>query len=138
MKFTPEVLSIKSRINQFLQTSVRTAESSLLAKFGVHAMADFPPNILYMNGAFAGERAGHDLYFVDEVTNFGKALLCGLDFDLWMLEMLFFLAIDTAIQNTFVSMTIAYLLDELLVYYRAAEGQSNLTKKTIFDDRFFL
>lgn len=136
--FSGEMMAIKSKLNEAMQASVRSGEQSILAKFGLHSLADFPPNILYMNGAFSGDRAGMDLYFIDEGTHWGTSLLMALDFDLFVLYVCFFLSVDYSVQNTFISITLTYLLHLAIVFYRQAEGQANLAKKLIFDDRFFL
>ena len=136
--FPPEVFQTKRMINDAIQSSVRQAETALLAKFGLHAIIDFPPSILYMNGPFAGERAGCDLYFIDDVLHWGAFTMGALDFDFFVLYMCLFLAIDSSLQNTFAAMTITAVVDLIVRYYRGAEGQANLAKKLLFDDRFFL
>ena len=136
--FTPETMSIKKQINALMQQSVRAAEKNLLNKFGLHVVMDFPPNIMYMNGPFAGERAGSDLFFVDEPTNYDQAFMSGIDFDVFVLYGLLYATIDANINNTFWSMLAIYLVDVALVWYRTREGTANLGSKTLFDERFFL
>jgi meckelin len=138
VNLTPETLNIKKRINQAFQASVREARRSVLSKFGLHQHINFPPNILFMNGPFAGEKAGGDLFFIDEVKAYGQTLLYGLDFDIFILYMLLFVAIDTGLHNIFGSIAITYILEVLIYNYRANEGEANIARKTLFDDRFFL
>eukprot|EP00658_Telonema_sp_P-2_P011717 TRINITY_DN14495_c0_g1_i1.p1 TRINITY_DN14495_c0_g1~~TRINITY_DN14495_c0_g1_i1.p1 ORF type:complete len:121 (-),score=29.00 TRINITY_DN14495_c0_g1_i1:344-706(-) len=118
--------------------SVRSAETSLMNKFGMHSLLDFPPNILYLNGAFAGENTGKDIYFLDEYDHWGRFLMYGMDMELIVLYMLLFFAIDTSLHNSFVAMVVVYLVDLVFVWYRAREGEANIGAKTLFDERFFL
>lgn len=136
--FTPQTLEIKRLINDAFIQSVRGAEKSLIMKFGLHQYFDFPPNILYMNGPFAGDEMGKDIYFLDDYHNWGNFLLYGLDLDLFIFYVLLFFAIDTSLHNAYVSMVIVYVIDLVIVFYRGREGQANLGSKTLFDERFFL
>jgi meckelin len=136
--FTSRTMEIKRNINAAFQQCVHGAEKSILSKFGLHALMDFPPNVLYMNGPRSGEKEGTDLFFTDDAESYGASLMYGLDFDLFIFYMLFFLSVDSALNNTFGSMTLTYLLELLVVFYRSREGQANIGSKTLFDDRFFL
>lgn len=136
--FTPHTMSIKRQINSLMQQSVRNAEKNLMNKIGVHALMDFPPNIMYLNGPFAQEKAGSDLFFLDSPTAYEQAFLSGIDFDLFVFYALVYAAMDATIQNTFWCMLTIYLIDAVLLWYRAKEGTANLGAKTLFDDRFFL
>ena len=136
--FTEETLVIKRRINEAFMQSVRGAESSLMNKFGLHSLLDFPPNILFLNGAFAGDNSGKDIYFLDSFDHWGRFLLYGLDMELVIFYILLFFAIDTSLHNSFAAMIIVYVVDILLVWYRAREGEANMGAKTLFDEKFFL
>ena len=137
--FTPRTMEIKKNINTAFMQCVRGAEKNILSKFGLHAIMDFPPNVMYMNGPFAGDKkAGTDLFFTDEVVSFGNSLLYGMDWDLFLFYLLFFVALDSAMHNTFASITITYVLELIIVWYRRREGEANIGAKTLFDDRFFL
>lgn len=137
--FTPETLVLKERIQNAFKESVRAAEKSLFAKFPLHNLLDYPPNIMFMNGTYAGEASlSRDVFFFDDVTGFGRSLLISIDLDIFLFYVLLFLSIDTSLYNTYIAMTITYIVDLLLVYYRGKEGQANIGAKTLFDDRFFL
>jgi meckelin len=136
--FSVQTIHIKNQRNQALMQSVRSAEKSLLGKFGLHALLDFPPNIMYMNGPFAGENTGRDMYFFDDAHHYGEALMFGMDFDIFLLYVLLFAAIDSSLQNTYVSMIIVYCLEVVLAWYRSTEGESNVAIKSMIDQRFMI
>lgn len=138
---SPNAISIKQQLNVSFQSCVRAAEKLLLPKFGFHAWLDFPPNVMYMNGPFAGEgnmTGGKDLFFLDDVENYGYSLLYGIDLDLCLFYLLLFVSIDGSLLNVYAAMVITYAVDAVLVWYRGMEGQANLGRKTLLDDRFFV
>jgi meckelin len=134
----PEVLEIKRKLNEAFMRSVRGAEKALMRKFFTHAIFDIPPDLLFINGPFAGEEKGIDFFFLDDVLNFGGAFLYGLDVDLVVFYVLFYIAIDLTLQNSFGSMIVTYVLERLILAFRQEEGEANLGTKTLIDDRFFL
>jgi meckelin len=136
--FSVQTMHVTQQRNSALLLSVRSAEKSLLGKFGLHAMLDFPPNIMYMNGPFAGDNQGRDMYFFDDPQHFGDALLYGLDIEIFLLYVLLFVSIDTALHNTFISMVIVHFVETALVWYRAEEGEANLCLKSTIDYRFLI
>lgn len=138
---TPNAIAIKTQLNNSFKNCVRAAEKLVLPKFGMHALFDFPPNIMYMNGPFAGEgnaTGGKDLFFLDDSENYGSSLLYGIDADLCIFYMLLFVAIDSSLLNVYASMVITYVIEWLVMSYRATEGTANLGRKTLIDDRFFV
>ena len=136
--FTEETLHIKKRLNDRFKYSVRMAEKTVSLKSPIHRVFDFPPNLMYMNGPYAGERAGQDLFYVDEFDGWSRCLLAGLDMDLFVFYLLMFCAIDSSLLNAYISVAIVYILDLLLVWFRQSQGQANLGAKTMFDERFFV
>lgn len=138
---SPNAIAIKEQLNNSFKNCVRAAEKLILPKFGMHAIFDFPPNIMYMNGPFAGEgnaTGGKDMFFRDDSENYGASLLYGIDVDLCLFYMLLFVAIDGSILNVYGSMVITYVVELIIVTYRASEGTANLGRKTLIDDRFFV
>ena len=136
--FSTQAIHIKNQINSAFQQSVRSAEKSLLGKFGLHSYLDFPPNIMYMNGPFAGDNSGRDMYFFDDFEHYGQALMYGIDFDIFLFYVLLFLAVDTSLHNTYISMVIVYIVELVLSWYRATEGEANVAAKSLLDHRFLL
>ncbi|CBZ28097.1 conserved hypothetical protein [Leishmania mexicana MHOM/GT/2001/U1103] len=136
--YTQTTLAIRDRINYAFQQSVRRAESTLLVKFVLQKWLDFPPNVMYMNGPQRGDHCGKDLFFIDDVQSYGRAFLCGLDFDLFVLYAALFAAIDVALHNFYVAMVLAFVVEVVVHFYRVREGLVNLSQKTMIDDRFFL
>jgi meckelin len=136
--YSQEELAIKDRTNNAFQQSVRRAESSLLVKFVLQKWLDFPPNVMYMNGPQRGDRGGKDLFFIDSPESYGRALLCGLDFDLFVLYAALFAAIDASLKNPYAAMVLTFAVEVVLHFYRVREGLINLSRKTMIDDRFFI
>ncbi|GET89645.1 hypothetical protein, conserved [Leishmania tarentolae] len=136
--YTQTALVIRDRINYAFQQSVRRAESTLLVKFMLQKWLDFPPNVMYMNGPQRDDHCGKDLFFIDDVQSYGRAFLCGLDFDLFVLYAALFSAVDVALQNFYAAMVITFALEVVVHFYRAYEGLANLSRKTMIDARFFL
>ncbi|EPY31806.1 transmembrane protein 67 [Strigomonas culicis] len=122
-------LAIKERVNSIYQQSVRRAEGTLLVKFVLQKWFDFPPNIMYMNGALTNEKTDKDLFFIDETTSCSKAFMCGLDFDLFLLYTMLFAALDCALHNIFASMVITFAVEIVFTVYRSQEGLRNMSKK---------
>lgn len=136
--YSQAALTIKDRINYAFQQSVRRAESSLLMKFVLQKWLDFPPNVMYMNGPQRGDRSGKDLFFIDDVQSYGRAFMCGLDFDIFILYASLFTAIDLSLHNIYAAMVLTYAVEVVLRMYRRYEGLINLSQKTLIDDRFFI
>lgn len=136
--FSQSTLAIKDRINHAFQESVRRAEGTLLVKFVLQKWLGFPPNVMYMNGPQNGEAGGCDLFFFDDVLSYGKAFMCGMDFDLFILYATLFASIDSSLHNIYASMVLTYAVEILFSWYRSSEGVANMSKKTRIDNRFFL
>ncbi|KPA73559.1 hypothetical protein ABB37_09855 [Leptomonas pyrrhocoris] len=136
--YSQAALAIKDRINNAFQQSVRRAESTLLVKFVLHKWLDFPPNVMYMNGPQRGDRGGKDLFFIDSAESYGRAFLCGLDFDLFVLYAALFAAVDSSLNNPYAAMVLTFAVEVVLRFYRVREGLINMSHKTMIDDRFFI
>lgn len=136
--YSQAALAIKDRINNAFQQSVRRAESSLFVKFVLQKWLDFPPNVMYMNGPQQGDRGGKDLFFIDSTESYGRAFLCGLDFDLFVLYAALFAAIDSSLNNPYAAMVLTFAVEVVLRFYRVREGLINMSHKTMIDDRFFI
>ncbi|KAG5501356.1 hypothetical protein JKF63_03168 [Porcisia hertigi] len=136
--YSQTALAIRDRINNAFQQSVRRAESTLLVKFVLQKWLDFPPNVMYMNGPQRGDNGGKDLFFIDDVQSYGRAFMCGLDFDLFVLYAALFAAIDASLHNICVAMVLAFVVEVIVHFYRIREGLVNLSQKTMIDYRFFI
>ncbi|KAG5500888.1 hypothetical protein GH5_04474 [Leishmania sp. Ghana 2012 LV757] len=136
--YSQTALAIRDRINYSFQQSVRRAESTLLVKFVLQRWLDFPPNVMYMNGPQRGDHGGKDLFFIDDVQSYGRAFLCGLDFDLFVLYAALFAAIDVSLHNFYAAVVLAFAVEVIVGFYRVREGLVNLSRKTMIDDRFFM
>ncbi|KAK7198529.1 Meckelin (Transmembrane protein 67) [Novymonas esmeraldas] len=136
--YSQTALAIRDRINHAFQQSVRRAESTLLVKFVLQKWLDFPPNVMYMNGPQRGDQGGKDLFFIDDVQSYGRAFLCGLDFDLFVLYAALFAAIDASLHNVYAAMVLTFSVEIVVYFYRIREGLINLSQKTMIDDRFFI
>ncbi|KPI85189.1 hypothetical protein ABL78_5734 [Leptomonas seymouri] len=136
--YSPAALAIKDRINNAFQQSVRRAESTLLVKFVLQKWIDFPPNVMYMNGPQRGDHGGKDLFFIDSAESYGRAFLCGLDLDLFVLYAALFAAIDASLVNPYAAVVLTFTVEVVLRFYRVREGLINLSHKTMIDDRFFI
>lgn len=136
--YSQAALALKERINNAFQQSVRRAESTLLVKFVLQKWLDFPPNVMYMNGPQRGDRGGKDLFFIDSAESYGRAFLCGLDLDLFVLYAALFAAIDASLRNPYAAMVLTFAVEVILRFYRVHEGLVNLSHKTMIDDRFFI
>ncbi|KAG5475237.1 hypothetical protein LSCM1_03348 [Leishmania martiniquensis] len=136
--YSKAALAIRDRINYSFQQSVRRAESTLLVKFVLQKWLDFSPNVMYMNGPQRGEHGGKDLFFIDDVRSYGRAFLCGLDFDLFVLYAALFAAIDVSLHNLYAAVVLTFTVEVIVHFYRVREGLVNLSQKTMIDDRFFL
>lgn len=136
--YSQAALAIRDRINYAFQQSVRRAESTLLVKFVLQKWLDFPPNVMYMNGPQRGDHGGKDLFFIDDVLSYGRAFMCGLDFDLFVLYAALFAAIDASLHNVYAAMVLTFAVEVVVLFYRVHEGLINLSQKTMIDDRFFI
>lgn len=134
--YSKEAMVIKDQVNQALQRTVHRAEGSLFSKMTLHKLLNFPPNIMYMNGAQRGDRGSKDLFFFDQNMSFERAFMCSLDFDLFVLYTGLFAAIDAAIENVFISMLVTAALEFLFQMYRTREGRANFCIKTLINECF--
>lgn len=83
--------------------------------------------------------------FKDKWMNFSNFLLCGLDFDFLMLDVLVVSLIDilavssaTLRSRLILGILIAYMLDNFLIFLRSHYGRRNLAKHTLADERFLI
>mmetsp|Transcript_4701 Transcript_4701/g.8016 ORF Transcript_4701/g.8016 Transcript_4701/m.8016 type:complete len:124 (+) Transcript_4701:2799-3170(+) len=83
------------------------------------------------------------MYYDHFIPSFYKTLLCGLDFDFMMMEVLIVACLDRAtykenkIQSGLVvGVLIAYILDYLLIWLKQHYGKMNLARNTLSDERF--
>ena len=67
-----------------------------------------------------------------------KCTLHHLEFSISNLALLFYLAIDYSFQNAFVAASVAFVIIYVFQIIRKVFGSSNLAKKTMLDERFFL
>ncbi len=85
------------------------------------------------------------ILFKDKWMNFSNFLLCGLDFDFLMMEVLVVTFIDLVAQNDagvksrlILGILIAYIVDQFLIFLRSYYGRRNLAKHTLADERFLV
>lgn len=83
--------------------------------------------------------------FKDKWMNFSSFLLCGLDFDFLMLDVLVVTFIDLVAQanleirsRLMLGILIAYILDTFLIFLRSHYGRRNLARHTLADERFLV
>lgn len=83
--------------------------------------------------------------FKDKWMNFSNFLLCGLDFDFLMLDVLVVTFIDLVGQanlelrsRLILGILIAYILDTFLIFLRSHYGRRNLARHTLADERFLV
>ena len=77
--------------------------------------------------------------------SFSNFLLCGLDFDFLMLDVLVVTFIDlvawtdaTIRSRLMLGILIAYIVDSFLIRLRAYSGRRNLARHTLADERFLI
>jgi len=125
---TPESTKILGELNTFLKSVLERACEEALPKDMSHAAMDFPPNVLLSTTRL----------YADNEYGWAASTLLGIDHFLFLAMLLFYLAVDYHMQHSFGAMAITYLLNFLVVTYRAGQGQSNLAHKLTFDDRIFI
>jgi meckelin len=74
----------------------------------------------------------------DEQMDYKKVFFLGHEFDFLLMNMLAYVLFDLWFKNTAVSILLTYLLNELLVMIREDCGRSNISTKTLMDDRFLI
>eukprot|EP00347_Sterkiella_histriomuscorum_P018733 403344384 len=70
--------------------------------------------------------------------NFTSILYCSLDYQIVILFIMFFSVFDRASGSSIISIGIIYIIEKLLKTFRQWLGESNLSKKTLIDSRFFV
>lgn len=70
--------------------------------------------------------------------SFTKILYCSLDYQILILLILLFSLFDRVSGSSIISIGIIYIIEKLLKGFRAWLGESNLSKKTLIDERFFI
>lgn len=85
------------------------------------------------------------IMFKDPWMNFSSYLLCGLDFDFLMLDVMVISFIDMAGQGNanlesrlMLGVLIAYMVDRILIFLRTYYGRRNVAKHTLADERFLI
>lgn len=126
---------MKEQINQSLQQCVHRAEGSLFSKMILQRLFDFPPNIMYMNGAQRGDVGSKDLFFFDPEMSFRKCFLCGFDFDVCLFCSGFF-ALVMAYSNVYVAVIATFFIDFFIQAYREKEGRSNFSLTSFIPESF--
>ena len=125
---TDDGITMLNELNTFLKGVLERSTEEAQPKAGSHAALDFPPNVLFSS----------TVLYADNEYGWAYSTLLGIDHFVFLALLLFYLAIDYHIQNSFGTMSITYLLNYLMVAYRGSQGQSNLGNKLKFDDRFFI
>lgn len=77
--------------------------------------------------------------------SFSNFLLCGLDFDILMLDVCMVTLIDliawqdaTLRSRLMLGVLVAYIVDTLLIALRSYSGRRNLSSHTLADERFLI
>jgi len=77
--------------------------------------------------------------------SFSNFLLCGLDFDFLMMDVLVVTFVDlvawsdtTLRSRMMLGILVAYLLDSFLIYLRGYFGRRNVARHTLADERFLI
>ena len=76
------------------------------------------------------------MFYDDPSYEFKRVFLMGIEYDLTLLLILWYSAMDLAFGNTFVSILMTYLLNRLVHAARFHWGKVNLSRKTLIDYRF--
>jgi len=75
------------------------------------------------------------ILFGVKMKELAQVLLCGVEYDLLLFEILLYSVVDLA-GNTPVSLLVTFIVGKLLKIIRAQWGQKNLSNKTLVDGRF--
>ena len=65
-------------------------------------------------------------------------LYCSLDYDILMVEILFWYLFDTTLGNPMLAIALTYCVERFFRWLRATLGENNLSQKAMVDDRFLL
>lgn len=128
-------MMMKEQINQSLQQCVHRAEGSLFSKMILQRLIDFPPNIMYMNGAQRDDVGSKDLFFFDPEMSFKKCFLCYLDFDICLFFTGFF-GIVAAVSNVYIAIIATIFVEFLIQVYREKEGRATFSLKCRIPESF--
>ncbi|KAJ9465389.1 Meckelin (Transmembrane protein 67) [Diplonema papillatum] len=126
---THEALRHLQELNRRLQELVTKAADEVQVKLPVHRSLGFVPM------AFPGTPTR---FFVDSDQSWTKCLLVSAEFPLANLALLIYLAIDWSFANAFVAASVAFVLVLAFQTIRKVFGVTNLSRKSMIDDRFFL
>ncbi|CAJ1028666.1 putative Meckelin (Transmembrane protein 67) [Leishmania utingensis] len=82
---------------------------------------------MYMNGPQRGDPGSKDLCFIGGAHSYDRALLCRLDFDLFVHCAALLAPIDASLHNFYATMVLAFGVEILVHFYRTREGFVNLS-----------
>lgn len=128
-------MMMKEQINQSLQQCVHRAEGSLFSKMFLQRWIDFPPNIMYMNGAQRDDVGSKDLFFFDPEMSFKKCFLCNLDFDICLFCTGIF-SIFTAVSSVYIAIIVTIVFEFFIQGYRGKEGRATFSLKCRIPESF--
>jgi hypothetical protein len=74
----------------------------------------------------------------EQSHSYNSIVLFGIEHDLLQLNILVYAITDWIFGNTFISLTVTFLMETLLITLRSHFGQTNLSNKSLVDDRFLL
>jgi meckelin len=76
--------------------------------------------------------------FFSSWPSFTSTMYCALDYQLVILYILLFSLFDRVTGSSVVAVFIVYVVEKILSKVRAIMGESNLSKKTLIDERFLI
>lgn len=76
--------------------------------------------------------------FFSSWPSFTSTMYCALDYQLVILYILVFSLFDRITGSSVVAVFIVYVVEKILSKVRAIMGESNLSKKTLIDERFLI
>ena len=69
---------------------------------------------------------------------FEDFLYSSLDYQIVVMEILWFFLLDSQFANPLLSIAITFVIERVFRWLRASLGEKNLSKKTFIDDCFFM
>eukprot|EP01063_Lacrimia_lanifica_P025267 TRINITY_DN3303_c0_g1_i4.p1 TRINITY_DN3303_c0_g1~~TRINITY_DN3303_c0_g1_i4.p1 ORF type:complete len:1007 (+),score=286.82 TRINITY_DN3303_c0_g1_i4:101-3121(+) len=129
MLLSAQCLLVLQDLNRYLQSTVTKNADEVRVPSQVHRALGAPPAAL--------QAVPTSFYLADDRAWY-RVTLYYLEFALSNLALLFFIALDYRFDNIFASMSAAFVLVYGIQVVRRVCGSTNLARKTLLDDRFFL
>jgi meckelin len=130
-----KIYKLKTYMNAELKEKIQKVSSQPLRyvreKTNLQRFLDYPPLEV------VGNTDDEIVFYKDPNMNFDEVLILGIEWDWFIWDLFIFQMFQLTINNTYISIYLTFICDEIMFKARTFFGEKNLAKKAIIDNKFF-